>query len=213
MNGKQYIQYGCGWCAPVGWRNFDASPTLRFERIPLLGRLYTKNQARFPENVEYGDIVAGLPVPDNSCQVVYCSHILEHLALDDFRLALKNTYKILAYDGVFRFVMPDLEFIINNYIGDPTHHAAINLMRSTLLGKEKRSRGLQGLIYLWLNNSQHLWMWDYKSMQFELQQAGFTNIRRAGFGDSSHAIFQEVESLERWENCLGVECKKIKLYE
>ena len=208
MTDKQHVQYGCGWCAPVGWSNFDASPTLRFERLPILGRLYTKNQARFPENVKYGDIVAGLPVPDNSCQVVYCSHILEHLALDDFRLALKNTYKILAYGGVFRFAMPDLEFIINNYMSDPTHNAAINLMRSTFLGKEKRSRGLQGLIYLWLNNSQHLWMWDYKSIQFELQQAGFTNIRRASFGDSSLAVFQEVEFLERWVDCLGVECKK-----
>ena len=208
MTEKQYIQYGCGWCAPTEWRNFDASPTLRFERIPLLGRLYTKNQARFPENVEYGDIITGLPVSDNSCRAVYCSHILEHLALDDFRLALNNTYKILAFGGFFRFVLPDLEFLINNYINDPTHQAAINLMRLSHLGKEKRLRGIQGLIYLWLNNSQHLWMWDYKSIQVELQKAGFNNIRRANFGDSSLAIFQDVESFERWENCLGVECKK-----
>ena len=80
MTDKLCVQYGCGWYAPEGWRNFDASPTLRFERIPLLGRLYTKNTERFPENVEYGDIVAGLPISDNSCQAVYCSHILEHLA-------------------------------------------------------------------------------------------------------------------------------------
>jgi len=25
-----YVQYGCGFCAPATWRNFDASPTLRF---------------------------------------------------------------------------------------------------------------------------------------------------------------------------------------
>jgi ubiquinone/menaquinone biosynthesis C-methylase UbiE len=209
MTDKQYIQYGCGWCAPAGWRNFDASPTLRFERIPLLGRLYTKNQARFPENVEYGDIIAGLPVPDNSCQVVYCSHMLEHLALDDFCLALKNTYKILIHGGIFRFVIPDLEFMINNYINDSTHEAAVNFMHSTLLGTEKRFRGLHGLVYLLLSNSRHLWMWDYKSIRFELQKAGFKNIRRAHFGDSSYNnIFQDIESLERWENCLGVECEK-----
>ncbi len=209
MTDKQYIQYGCGWCAPARWRNFDASPTLRFERIPLLGRLYTKNQVPFPKNVEYGDIVIGLPVPDISCHAVYCSHVLEHLALDDFRLALKNTYKVLASGGVFRFVIPDLEFAITNYINDATHEAAINFMHSTLLGKEKRLRGLWGVMSLWLGNSQHLWMWDYKSIQFELQRTGFKDIRRAYFGDSSYDnIFQDVESLERWENCLGVECKK-----
>jgi hypothetical protein len=61
-----YIQYGCGWSAPVEWTNFDASPTLRFERLPLIGSFYTKNKQRFPANVRYGDIVSGLPVPNDS---------------------------------------------------------------------------------------------------------------------------------------------------
>ncbi len=208
MTENQYIQYGCGWCAPEEWRNFDASPTLRFERIPFLGMFYTRNQSRFPPNVEYGDIVAGLPVPDNSCQAVYCSHVLEHLALDDFRLALKNTYKILAHGGVFRFVLPDLEFLINSYLKDSTHQAAINFMRSTYLGSEKRTRGFRGLISLWLGNSQHLWMWDFKSLQVELENIGFINIRRAHFGDSPLAVFHGVESFDRWVNCLGFECEK-----
>ncbi|CAO5043555.1 MULTISPECIES: hypothetical protein [Microcystis] len=33
MNESKYVQYGCGWSAPSQWRNFDASPTLRFERM------------------------------------------------------------------------------------------------------------------------------------------------------------------------------------
>ncbi len=207
MNGL-YVQYGSGWCAPDGWRNFDASPTLRFERLPLLGRLYTKNRERFPENVEYGDIVTGLPVPENSCRAVYCSHILEHLALDDFRAALKNTYRILAFGGTFRFVLPDLEHFINAYAKDSSHDAALNFMSGTLLGKEKRTRGLKGVALEWLGNSRHFWMWDFKSMESELQKAGFVSIRRASFGDSPDSKFHEVEELERWENCLGVECKK-----
>ena len=56
-------QCGCEWSAPKGWRNFDASPTLRLERVPLLGRLWTKNASRLPDNAECGDIVKGLPVP------------------------------------------------------------------------------------------------------------------------------------------------------
>ena len=48
---KTYVQYGCGFDAPDGWINYDASPTLFFERIPVLGRLYTKNERRFPNIV------------------------------------------------------------------------------------------------------------------------------------------------------------------
>src|SRR5882724_7131927 len=33
----EYVHYGCLFCAPESWLNFDASPTLRFERIPILG--------------------------------------------------------------------------------------------------------------------------------------------------------------------------------
>lgn len=208
MADKQLVQYGCGWCAPEGWRNFDASPTLRFERIPLLGRLYTKNQKRFPENVEYGDIVSGLPLSENSCQAIYCSHVLEHLALDDFRTALENTNRILAPGGIFRLVLPDLEYFINAYRNDPSHNAAISFMSSTLLGKENRDRWLKGIVVEWIGNSQHYWMWDYKSIKCELQQTGFIDIRRADFGDSASSVFQDVEELQRWENCLGVECRK-----
>ena len=79
---KLYVQFGCGLSAPKEWLNFDSSLTLRFEKIPLLGKLYSKNEFRFPSNVLFGDIVKGLPkIMNNSCDGIYCSHILEHLSL------------------------------------------------------------------------------------------------------------------------------------
>jgi methyltransferase family protein len=202
------VQYGCGFCAPDGWRNFDASPTLRFEQIPVVGRLYSKNKIRFPANVEYGDIVKGLPIAPESCELVYCSHVLEHLALSELRTALSNTYLILKPAGNFRFVMPDLEQIIKRYVDDPSHDAAITFIRTTLLGREGRPRGLKALVAAWLGNSQHLWMWDYKAMEFELHQAGFKQIRRAHIGDSTNVKFRSVEVPERWQSCLGIDCRK-----
>ncbi|HUT59598.1 MAG TPA: methyltransferase domain-containing protein [Phycisphaerae bacterium] len=204
----QYVQYGCGGSSRGGWRNFDASPTLRFERLPLIGKLYSKNDSRFPEDVEYGDIVRGLPIAPDSCQGVYCSHVLEHLCLDDFRVALRNTYCMLRAGGIFRLVMPDLEYYIHCYVKTPTPDAALVFMKRTLLGQEKRERSLKGFMISWLGNSQHRWMWDFKSVEYELQGAGFIGIRRAEFGDSSDPMFQKVEEKDRWDNCLGVECRR-----
>lgn len=208
MNERQYVQYGCGYSAPTKWRNFDASPTLRFERLRLVGVLYTKNASRFPKNVEYGDIIKGLPLSPESCNGVYCSHILEHLSLDDFRTALHNTKRILRPSGIFRLVLPDLEHSIKQYLGSSSSDAAHEFLRETCLGHEKRARGIRGFVASWLGNSQHLWMWDYKAIEPELEKAGFTEIRKASFGDSSDPMFQEVEDKGRWDNCLGVECKK-----
>lgn len=205
---SEYVQYGCGWSVSSNWRNFDASPSLYFERIPFIGKLYTKNESRFPENAEFGDIVKGLPIIDSSCRGVYCSHILEHLTLEDFRLALRNTHKILKNGGCFRLVLPDLEYSIMKYVNDPSKDAAMIFLNETSLGTEKRSRGLKGILSKLFGNSQHLWMWDYKSIRCELENAGFKNIRIAEYGDAADRMFDEVENKERWENCLGVECEK-----
>lgn len=203
-----YVQYGCGWSAPEGWRNFDASPTLRFERLPVVGRLYQRNAKRFPQQVEYGDIVKGLPIRPGSCDGVYCSHVLEHLALQDFRIALRNTFTILKPQRIFRLVVPDLEICCRRYLEDRQPEAAFRFLRGACLGEESRPRSLGAFVTAWLGNSKHLWMWDFSSMALELESAGFTRIRRASFGDSEDPMFARTEDPDRWEDCLGVECIK-----
>ena len=203
-----YLQYGCGMSAPSDWINFDCSPTLVFEKIPIIGKVYTKNSRAFPDNVKYGDIVKGLPVPENHCQGIYCSHVLEHLSLVDCRKALYNTYYILKKGGVFRLVVPDLEASICKYIENPDNEAAIIFMKETGLGKESRKRRLSSFFIDWLGNSGHRWMWDYKALEFELSKAGFKEIRRAYYGDATDKMFNKVEDEGRWIGCLGIQCIK-----
>lgn len=207
---KQFIQYGCGHSAPANWRNFDSSPTLRVERLPLIGKAVKKNASRFPDNVEFGDVVKGLPLANDSCMGVYCSHILEHLSLEDFRVALVNTKKVLNNNGCFRLVLPDFEYSIKKYLESTDSDASIQMLKETALGRVKRHRGIIAYMQDWLGNSQHLWMWDYKSLKQELEKAGFSNIRRAQYGDAADSKFLEVENKDRWENCLGIECFKLR---
>jgi hypothetical protein len=204
----QYVQYGCGMSAPETWINFDCSPTLRFERLPLVGRLYTKNIRRFPDNVQYGDIVRGLPVPPDSCKGVFCSHVLEHLALEDFQVALQHTFQYLELGGVFRLVLPDLEQLARNYLADSSNMAASRFMEASYLGKKRRARGLRGFVAEWLGNSAHMWMWDEKAMVEQLRHHGFIDIRRATFGDAQDRRFDEVEDKARFDGCLAIECRR-----
>jgi len=204
---ESYVQYGCGTCAPEGWLSFDCSPTLRMQRLPLAGSLFQAvATTKFPERVRYGDIVGGLPVASESARAVYCSHVLEHLALDDFRTALANTLKILRPGGIFRMVLPDLRQIATQYLRDTGPEASIEFMRETRLGVEHRPRGLVSFVRGWLGNSEHLWMWDYESLSTALVAAGFREPRRAWINDSDDPQFAAVESPHRWENALGIEC-------
>jgi ubiquinone/menaquinone biosynthesis C-methylase UbiE len=209
---KKYVQYGCGHTAPEEWINFDVSPTLRIQKTPILGALLKKRlNTTFRSNVKYGDIIKGLPVEDNSCDGLYCSHVLEHLSLQDLRIALKNSYKILKQEGIFRCVVPDLEHAARNYIehldkGDKS--ASLDFLRNTLLGIEKRPRGLKEMITNFYGNSHHLWMWDRKSLGVELSNAGFREIRNCDFNDSPDEMFKYVEDKGRFGNAVAIECKK-----
>ena len=206
MVAKACVQYGCGLSAPRDWLNFDASPTLRLQRLPLVGVLGAAGGTTFPANVRYGDIVKGLPIEARSCRAVYCSHVLEHLSLKDFRLALINTRGVLAPGGLFRLVVPDLRVAAQRYVSDPSDTAASTFMTETFLGVTERPRGVRGLLRGWLGNSQHLWMWDYPSLRRELEPAGFKDIRAARIGDSAEPMFASVEEESRWVDAVGIQC-------
>jgi hypothetical protein len=195
------VQYGCGFSPADGWLNFDSSPTLRFERLPMIGALYTKNATRFPPSVRYGDIVKGLPVADGSVQRLYASHVLEHLAYEDAIIAIRNSFKALAPGGVFRLIVPDLAARARRYIqradrGDTD--AAEEFMESTVLGRRRRPKGPLGGVSALFGGAQHLWMWDEASMAQALTRAGFTDVRRCRSGDSGDAMFDVVEDQGRF---------------
>ncbi len=211
-----YVQYGCGLTTPEEWLNFDTSPTLRVQKIPVLGPLIKKKlYCVFPSNALVGDIITGLPVPKDSCRGIYSSHTLEHLSLSDFRKALKNTYTILQPGGWFRCIVPDLETYARQYIAElesgdtkASYRFLSPWGERTMLGAENRPRGAKSLLKSLLGNSHHLWMWDRYSLANELQDAGFIHIRACTFNDSADPMFRHVEDPARFQSAVALECSK-----
>jgi hypothetical protein len=205
---SMYVQFGCGWNAPEAWTNFDASLTLKWERTPLVGRLYTKNSQRFPSNVRWGDIVRGLPIASESCRGIYASHVLEHLALDDFHKALDNTRTYLVPGGIFRLVVPSLEWAAKEYVRrleSGQANANAFFLQETRLGSQAGVRNPLAFVHRWLNTSSHLWMWDHLSITQALEFHGFKRVRPCQFGDCEDSMFALVEDRSRFENAVCVE--------
>jgi predicted SAM-dependent methyltransferase len=211
---KLYVQYGSGpFSAPAGWKNYDSSPTLRIQKIPLIGKLLKPvMHVSFHPDVLQGDILKGLPgIRENSCDGIYCSHVLEHLAYNDCLLALRNTFHILKPGGYFRCVVPDLASAAKRYIAqlsnnDPKANTAF--MEETLLGKEERIRGFKQMIAMTLGNREHLYMWDQLSLTHQLEAAGFKDIRNCAFNDSPDTMFKLVEEEIRFNNAVALEATK-----
>lgn len=207
------VQYGCGKCAPKTWQNYDISPTLKLERLPLVGKLFVRKEwGAYPKNVIIGDITVGLPdVKPETVDNVYCSHVLEHLSYEDLKRALRNTYQMLKRGGIFRLVVPDLELMVNEYVEDKKcgkKDAAHRLIDKTLMGVKNKPTGLIARMVSTFGNSHHLWNYDFSSLALELEEVGFKNIRRAEFNDSVSLAFLDVEDNGRWVYSLGIECIK-----
>jgi SAM-dependent methyltransferase len=201
QSGPIYLQYGCGQSCPGGWINFDASPTLRLQRLPVVGRLFKRGTTVFPDAVRFGDIVKGLPIADGSVQGIYASHVLEHLSYAEFWTALDHTFRLLKPGGMFRLVVPDLKIRAQKYIERlDSGQAEANawFMRGAHLGLESPPRGLVAFARSIFGRSAHLWMWDESSLAAALAKTGFVNIRRCRFGDCPDDKFRLAEDAGRF---------------
>jgi SAM-dependent methyltransferase len=213
---KTYVQYGAGNKFIPGWMSFDASPTLRIQRVPILGRLLRRRlNCHFEDGIIYGDIVKGLPLPNDSADFVFCSHVLEHLTLADFNCALKNTYKLLKPGGIFRVIVPDLQMDIEDYIRginseitELQQSASLNFCRDTCLGLEKSREGFQRRLIDAFSGSRHQWMWDSKSLPAALASQGFVDVHPFVKGDSEDEVLLRPESDHQFLRGIAFQCRK-----
>ena len=77
-------------------------------------------------------MITGLPVPCESARAVYRSHVLEHLALNEFRQTLRNVHFYLVPGGAFRAVQPDLEWLASSYLSSTDSEADFKNMAREL---------------------------------------------------------------------------------
>ncbi len=61
------------------------------------------------------DLRKGVPFEDESFEVVYHSHLLEHFSKHEASAFMKECYRVIKPRGIIRVVVPDLEMIIRCY--------------------------------------------------------------------------------------------------
>jgi predicted SAM-dependent methyltransferase len=196
------LNVGCGLTISDNAINIDSSFSLLLRWAPIINKSITK----FPKEVRYGNIVNGLKYENNYFDIIYCSHMLEHLSKDDFTLAIRELYRITKNGGIFRFVIPDIEYLIKKYSDKEN---ICEFLNESGLGYSKSKKGLINKIIYALTNTKHEWLWSYTELEKILFEVGFNSVRRAYYMDSIYKDeLSSIEMPDRWENCLGVECVK-----
>ena len=122
------LNVGCGTRWHWAWCNIDLVSTQ-------------------PEVIQH-DIREGLPFEMNSFQVVYHSHVLEHLDPAAGERLVRECFRVLNPGGVLRIVVPDLERIAHLYLsmlrkawdGDSAARENYEWMKLELLDQLVRSK-------------------------------------------------------------------------
>jgi SAM-dependent methyltransferase len=92
----KYVNLGCGRRYHPDWINIDIVPS-------------------GPGVIQH-DLRQGIPLPDNSCDVVYSAAVLEHMRREDALTFLRECYRVLKPGGIVRVGVPDLEKLCQLYL-------------------------------------------------------------------------------------------------
>ena len=138
LKNRTYLNLGCGGRYHSDWINIDV-------------------RAVAPDVTSY-DLSRGIPLADGSCDVVYHSHLLEHLRHADALPFLIECYRVLKPGGGLRVAVPDLERICSLYLeklrlalaGDPTARCDYEWMLLELYDQALREQS-GGMMLAYLN--------------------------------------------------------------
>ena len=178
------INIGCSESPTEGWLNFDCSIGLKFSKFYFLTKLLYKLNLITPwqfrvtsfykkNNIRYANAAKKIPLEDNSVEVVYSSHMIEHLTKSEAKSFLKQSYRVLNKGGIIRLAVPDLRKKAQEYLEDGD---ADRFVYETHMWYPEINSFFQKFYIFLTSPRHHLWMYDFNSMSKLLQECGFENI-------------------------------------
>lgn len=176
------VNVGCGSTPTPGWVNLDNSLTVKLARVPVLGAAL----AAMPRGSERGRFVRAaretpiqwavatrLPFLDRTMELVYSSHMFEHLNRDQATRFLHEAFRVLRPNGLLRLVVPDLKKLVDKYLqtGD-----ADAFVKATLLPPPPMQTWTSRIAIALVGHRGHAWMYDAASLRDCVASAGFTEV-------------------------------------
>lgn len=205
---KEKLNLGCGDKTPSQWINVDYSLGATLNKLPMFPVINSRFKIfniDWNPNILIHDLRSRFPWKDNSIDVVYCSHTLEHFDKVDGQCFLQECYRVLKQDGIIRIIVPDLSHITSEY-NNGKLSADDFVDRLGVANKTNQGNILKRVVAS-LTNFPHLCMYDSKSLTRTMSDIGFVCQARDPF-DSHIEDIEVIEDKGRTINSVIVEGKK-----
>lgn len=220
LKSKVLLNLGCGQTRPSNWINTDCSVNSLLQQN-LFSRFLLKNilkrTAYEQNNCHFMDLNKKWNISSNSVDIVYASHVFEHLSLTSAKVFLEEAYRTLKPKGVIRVVVPDLYKLSKKYVED--YEKSIGDSSKCFLywlnlNQENTYSSNRNFIEKCLNllqdyPHQHKYMYDSLSLKKILSDHGFKDIWEGTYGVSNYiAEIKEVEFTEEGVTSIYIEAIK-----
>jgi SAM-dependent methyltransferase len=182
---------GCGTRTHPSVVNVDWSIHLRLRKLGLArvaGSRAEKIRA-LPDTIVVHDLRKGIPAEDGTADVVFHSHLLEHIDREDAPAFMAEVRRVLKPGGVQRIVVPDFEELARRYLnlfGEVGHKERVAEMIEQIARREASGTSQQAPLRRKVENTllgdarkrgeTHQWMYDRVTLAALLEQTGFTAI-------------------------------------
>lgn len=152
------------------------------------------------------DLRHGIPAKNESLELIYHCHMLEHISYTDGIKFINECYRALKPGGKMRVVVPDLELWINAY--STNNNFFLGEYRKVLDPEIYQTKA--SIFMGMLHNHDHKCGYDFESLKWVLEHAGFINIKRTLYADGSIENIQVLEPMNplRIMESLCIECIK-----
>ena len=208
-DGRVMLNLGRGSRAHPDWNNLDFSPLVRprqhrclasaLRRVGILSQDRWQRLQSMPAGILLRDLRRRLPFDDESVDVVYHSHVLEHIDHDQATPFLRECHRVLNSGGVLRVVVPDLELLVQRYLlatrrliplpspdALAQHSQAVNDIFQQMVRREPVALRSQPPVVRILERALrgaaeaagelHRWMYDRLSLTDLLKAVGFRTV-------------------------------------
>lgn len=198
------LNLGCGTQVVDGWINVDYAFGARLVKNPIL-RFISRQMRLFKSdwnnNITIYNLTKRFPWPDQSAEVIYSSHFLEHLLKEDGSNFLKECHRCLCTGGIIRVLVPDLRNIVNKYIDNRI--VADDFVRELGVLYSDKSQGWKRYLSPFIQ-FPHKCMYDMPRLLQILDDIGFDCVPCSAFESKIDGI-RAIELEDRSRNSVIVE--------
>jgi predicted SAM-dependent methyltransferase len=125
----------------------------------------------------FWDLRNGIPFPNSSVDVVYSSHLLEHMPYEAGQDVLTEALRALKPGGVVSMCVPNARLYINAYLEIEPIAPDHDFWEPALVSRS----GIDLLNYVAYMGGEHACLFDQESLITRLERAGFTDVTARDF--------------------------------